>query len=352
MYRFLWACLIGTGFIATSTAVPAATSTTTHDFSNTGLDGLIAVDDLISGLIATELPGDNGYHPANPASSDPLDPNGLPAFTDDVGDFSGVTGLLNDFPSLGSPTKLLQYDLPAPVAISSIQILTGNNNNDGRVFSTSEVKYSVDGGQNFLDLGYFQSDPSGSINNDGTPGGFPGPFGSTLVEIVSDDNSTSLATAVTNLQFHLYSVDNTLGEMRDPFDGVNPFTGVDDGLTAAFVSPLVYELDVLGGLTGDMDCDGDVDFDDIDDFVLGLQNPSDYEANFGVPPSFKGDTDGDGDQDFDDIGGFVDILQPAGVQHVPEPATGSAAVVFGITVWGLVRWRGGRRRWRSKFVVN
>ncbi len=342
MYRFLWACLVGVGFIATSTVVPAATSTTTHDVSNTGLDGLIAVDDLISGLIATELPGDNGWHPANPASGPPdfeLDANGLPAFTDDIGDFSGVTGLLNDFPTLGSPTKLVQYDLPAPVAISAIHILTGNSNNDGRVFSTSEVKYSVDGGQNFLDLGYFQSDPSGSVNNNGNPGGYPGPFGSTLVEIVSDDNSTALVTGVTNLQFHLYSVDNTLGEMRDPFDGVNPFTGVDDGLTAAFVSPLVYEIDVLGGLTGDMDCDGDIDFDDIDDFVLGLNNPSDYEAMFGVPPSFKGDTDGDGDQDFDDIQGFVDILQPGEVQRVPEPATGSAALAAAVAAVGLLMFR-------------
>jgi hypothetical protein len=34
--------------------------------------------------------------------------------------------------------------------------------------------------------------------------------------------------------------------MRDPFDGINPFTGTDDFLTAAFVSPLVWEIDVLG----------------------------------------------------------------------------------------------------------
>ncbi|MGB8435358.1 MAG: PEP-CTERM sorting domain-containing protein [Burkholderiales bacterium] len=27
---------------------------------------------------------------------------------------------------------------------------------------------------------------------------------------------------------------------------MNPFTGVDDGLTAAFVSPLIFEVDVIG----------------------------------------------------------------------------------------------------------
>ncbi len=97
-------------------------------------------------------------------------------------------------------------------------------------------------------------------------------------------------------------------------------------------------------LTGDMDCDGDVDFDDIDDFVLGLNNPAGYEAIFGVPPSLKGDTDGDGDQDFDDINGFVGILQPGGLHSVPEPATGSIAFVAGLAALGLLmRRRNGRR---------
>ena len=32
----------------------------------------------------------------------------------------------------------------------------------------------------------------------------------------------------TNLQFDFYSSNNTLGQLQDPFVGVNPFTGVDD----------------------------------------------------------------------------------------------------------------------------
>jgi hypothetical protein len=48
------------------------------------------------------------------------------------------------------------------------------------------------------------------------------------------------------LIFELYAVDNTGGQMRDPFDGVNGFTGVDDGLSAAIVSPLVWEIDAVG----------------------------------------------------------------------------------------------------------
>ena len=225
--------------LLTVVALPAGAaviSTTTHGAGNTDLNGLMGAGDLIAGLIATELPGDNGWHPANPASANPLHPDGLPAFTDGIGDISGVTGLLNDFPGAGNPTKLIEYDLGGAKDITRIHVFTGNAGLDGRVFSTTVVKYSNDGGNNFNMLGYFQSDPSGTVNS--------GQLGSTLVEIF-DDAQAVMLPGVTHLEFDFYSVDNTLGEMRDPFDDVNPFTGMDDALTAAFVSPLVYEIDVL-----------------------------------------------------------------------------------------------------------
>ena len=63
-------------------------------------------------------------------------------------------------------------------------------------------------------------------------------------------------------------------------------------------------------LPGDMDFDGDVDFDDIEGFVLGLNDPAAYQAFHGAPPSWNGDADGDGDQDFDDIDDFLALLTP------------------------------------------
>jgi hypothetical protein len=86
---------------------------------------------------------------------------------------------------------------------------------------------------------------------------------------------------------------------------------------------LLFDV-MFGVLTGDLDCDGDVDFDDIDDFVLGLNNPAAYEALYGMSPTVKGDTDDDDDLDFDDIAGFVNILS-GGAQAVPEPATWALA---------------------------
>jgi len=108
------------------------------------------------------------------------------------------------------------------------------------------------------------------------------------------------------------------------------------GATSGYV--LTLELSGEAFLRGDMDCDGDVDFDDIDDFVLGLNDPAVYEATFGVLPSLKGDTDLDGDQDFDDIDGFVGLLSEGarGPHAVPEPAC-FTLVLISLLVAGWAR---------------
>ena len=217
-------------------ASAAPTVVTLHGAENTSLAANIAVNDLISGLIATELAGDTGWHPANPAAANTLLPEGLPTFTDDVNN-TGINGLLNDFPAAGAPAKRVQYALGSPQDIQKIQILSGNNGKDGRVFSTTVISLSTNGGGSFSTLGYFQSDLSGTVNS--------GQWGSTLVS-VTDDAGGPLATGVTHVIFDLYAVDNTQGEMRDPFDGVNPFTGVDDLKNAPVSSPLIWELDVIG----------------------------------------------------------------------------------------------------------
>ena len=61
---------------------------------------------------------------------------------------------------------------------------------------------------------------------------------------------------------------------------------------------------------GDMDCDGDVDFDDINPFVLALTDPLTYQAQYPNCNYLNGDCDGDGDVDFDDINAFVALLNP------------------------------------------
>ena len=274
---------------AAQCSLASVTFTTQHGPSVDSLDSLISSADLIQGKNTLEVDvferffdsfgneSIGGWHPANPASTNESAPTGLPAFTDGVGMLvSDVTGLLADFPFEGSPAKIVEYPFDSPVDIGQINILTGNRDPDGRIFSTTYIEYSTDNGATFQGLGYFQSDPSDTINNSSSPD----PQRSTLLSIF-DDASSTLLSGVTNIIFNLYAVDNTGGEMRDPFDGANDFTALDDALTAAFVSPKVLELDVLppqAGIVGDYNNDGKVD---AADYVVWRKDP----ASFGGDPT-------------------------------------------------------------------
>jgi hypothetical protein len=64
---------------------------------------------------------------------------------------------------------------------------------------------------------------------------------------------------------------------------------------------------VLNG-PGDLNCDGAVDFDDINPFVLALSDPAGYAQQYPNCDILTGDCDADGDVDFDDINPFVALL--------------------------------------------
>jgi hypothetical protein len=64
----------------------------------------------------------------------------------------------------------------------------------------------------------------------------------------------------------------------------------------------------LPGLTGDMNCDGVVNFDDINPFVLALTGQAGYEAHFPACNWLGADANCDGSVDFNDINPFVACL--------------------------------------------
>ncbi len=59
---------------------------------------------------------------------------------------------------------------------------------------------------------------------------------------------------------------------------------------------------------GDLDCDYDVDFDDIQPFIKALSGQEEYETAYPNCEWLHGDCDEDGDVDFDDIAAFVGKL--------------------------------------------
>ncbi|MEQ8849304.1 PEP-CTERM sorting domain-containing protein [Botrimarina sp.] len=257
-------------------ASAAVRSAAIHNASFEAFDTLLSDSDIIAGIDEEpetfldpgvfEGVGDLGWHPANPASSDPSRPEGLTTFTDGVGAFqSGLNGLLNENfigggdppqPEPGAPVKVVEYILDSPRDIGRINILSGNRlDADGRIFSTVLIRASTDDGLNFTDLGYFQSDPSGTVNEQSP---LSPPQRASLMTIV-DDSQATLLSGVTNIEFTFFAVSDTTGRLHDPFDGVNPYTGVDDGLSPAFQSPLIWEIDVLSpaaGIQGDYNADG------------------------------------------------------------------------------------------------
>jgi hypothetical protein len=129
--------------------------------------------------------------------------------------------------------KYVEYDLGAVTDIAKVNVFTGNNGMDGRVFSNFELE--IGDGTNFTSAGYYESDPSGTING--------GQWGSTLVSLT--DPTDGIIGTGSHIRIKMWSADNTQGMKVDPFTGINPFTGVDDGHGAAGSSPLFREFDVF-----------------------------------------------------------------------------------------------------------
>ncbi len=68
------------------------------------------------------------------------------------------------------------------------------------------------------------------------------------------------------------------------------------------------ELVPLLSATGDMNCDGAIDFFDIDGFVLAVTDPPAYEATYPDCDLTLADCNGDGSVDFFDIDAFVELV--------------------------------------------
>ncbi len=79
---------------------------------------------------------------------------------------------------------------------------------------------------------------------------------------------------------------------------------------AAYYEPTGVEFTavVTYWLRGDLNCDGVVDFDDINPFVLALSNPAAYQTLYPHCSTLNGDCNANNVVNFDDINPFVAIL--------------------------------------------
>ena len=81
---------------------------------------------------------------------------------------------------------------------------------------------------------------------------------------------------------------------------------------AEFTALLDLEPAPPASAAGDANCDGSVDFSDINPFVLALSGPEGYYAEFADCNWLSADCNADGAVDFDDINAFVACLIDGG----------------------------------------
>ena len=85
----------------------------------------------------------------------------------------------------------------------------------------------------------------------------------------------------------------------------------DGDLDLAVANYYSHNVKLLLNLTivrGDLNCNGGIDFDDINPFVLALSDPLGYAAQYPNCNVRNADCNGDGLVDFDDINRFVELL--------------------------------------------
>jgi hypothetical protein len=129
--------------------------------------------------------------------------------------------------------------------------------------------------------------------------------------MVSDNAGASLAWAAT------FNFDPGTGEGEQDvyysrigdFDCNGNGIGDTDDITAGTMT----ELNGNGipdqcELLGDVNCDGELSFDDINPFVMALLDSAQYQLLYPHCPLEKRDTDGSGVFDFGDINGFVTLV--------------------------------------------
>jgi hypothetical protein len=97
--------------------------------------------------------------------------------------------------------------------------------------------------------------------------------------------------------------------LADEFDTSGQSCGVDVSGGYAYVADDQSGLTILAvHIPADLNCDGRVDFGDINPFVLALSNPGGYSQTYPQCHLINADINGDGTVDFGDINPFVALL--------------------------------------------
>jgi hypothetical protein len=124
------------------------------------------------------------------------------------------------------------------------------------------------------------------------------------------------------------------GDRQGVFRPVDTVGSDDTFYVLSYLDTNSTDIFAGGYFEGDMNLSGGTpSLDDVAEFVRALRNRDDYWFTYGIEGDESGDIDDDNDLDFDDVDDFVVLLPPgAGAQlhrlltGVPEPASWSMAL--------------------------
>jgi D-alanyl-D-alanine carboxypeptidase-like protein/SH3 domain-containing protein len=207
--------------VVTGETATAATSLSVQPDSN----------DDINGVTGTKISG--GFHSAVTNANDKE-----PAFTDGSG-LGSLTGLLMDYPGENTPAWSGYWNLNSgsEVDLTEIRVFAGNAGKDTRVFQHYDVyttsDSTVSSGSTWTLLAEeVKAVAFGTTNSS---------WEATLTK-VTRSGGQDLAAGVTGIRFDLYAAGDLSSHCVDDWDDGD--ANDTDDINAAFVSPLLYEIDV------------------------------------------------------------------------------------------------------------
>jgi subtilisin family serine protease len=176
---------------------------------------------------------------------------------------------------------------------------TADANHDKMGFSSYGNRVNLQGwGEKVFTLGYGDFAQHGGDKNQRYTNTFSGTSSATPIV-------AGAATVVQSLSWLRTGAYKTPAQVRQLLID----TGTPQG-AGGHIGPLphIIRAGATIPLPGDLNCDGVVQFDDINPFVLALSDPQTYENTFPDCRILNADANEDGQADFGDVNAFVEIL--------------------------------------------
>jgi hypothetical protein len=193
------------------------------------------------------------------------------------------------------PSEMSGFDRPGGIT---------NPGENGAASGYIGVQRGTDGQKNLVQIGGGQNTFGQAGSNIGKDVNVDGAIGQTGPQQVLSGSFHAPAAPGTYTYRLKNSVANVLDTIGTPPDfSVVSAATVDE--TGAVISLTVSESNIV---RGDMNCDGSVDFNDIDPFVSALISQEQYENQYPDCNYLNADINQDGSVDFNDIDGFVECL--------------------------------------------